>query len=110
METKSKLVEYLRSRHLEVETIKTSPYLKVYHPMNEFLKLSITINLDNTCDLSLYVRSQHYIDLKSMISYEETRFEICRFEAACVCNLVDEEDAELDNMYEEMKLNCDLGI
>lgn len=112
MESKGKILDYLKSRNLEVCTVQNSPSLKVYHPMNENLKLCITINFDHSFDLSLYVRSQYYMNLLRVSSYEELRFEICKFEASCVFSLVGD-SAELDimyaEMYENMVYNCDLG-
>lgn len=132
MSLKTSIMSFLKSRNLSIYTINDSHVIKVGHPLCSDIRLCISITDENTFDLSIYLRSQYSCNYCNVLDMENLRVKVCEFEVTGIKKFLqldesvggggeDDDDVsdavlismsrcDLDDLYDDIKLNCELGL
>lgn len=108
MENRSEIINYIKQRNMIVHEIRDSRFIKIEHPQNDDIRMSIYIKEDGIYYTAKYIKSQFAIGSSISQTLDELKLEICLFAASLVEGL--DEEIDLDSVYEEMKYNCEMGI
>lgn len=106
-EIKEMLIAYARQYRLTVYTISDSNIIKIEHPLNCNVRLSITINSVDSFTFDKYINSQLTGFLFHRTRLGDVRGEILSF---VVNDPIYDPIVELEEMYEDMRVNCENGI
>lgn len=106
-EIKNNLIEYAQRYDMTVYTIIDSNIIKIEHPFNCNVRLSITINSIDSFTFDKYINSQMTGYLFHRASLGDARMEILTF---MLNDPIHDPIVELEEMYEDMRMNCDNSI